>query len=338
MIFPTSYKAIKKQIFSHQEYNIVPIRYEDRMLIKNWRNEQLFHLRQQNLLSDDDQNNYFKSVVFKLFDEKNPDQILFSYLHNKTCIGYGGLVHINWIDKHAEISFLMDTSLEEVHFEFHWKIFLCLIEKVAFSECKLHKIFTYAFDLRPRLYPVILSSGFYKEATLKHHCFIDNKWKDVVIHAKLNFDIKIRNAVIQDVHDIYEWVNDPDTRKYSFNTNLIVYSDHIRWFEERLSNNKAWSYIGEVNGSKAAFIRIDKHQNGFVIGINLNPEFRGLRLSKSLLNAAISYFEEPGDILAFIKPENKVSIASFEGIGFTFSGKTKVGDSEALEYKLIKNE
>ena len=44
--------------------------------------------------------------------------VLFNYLHNGKCIGYGGLVHINWIDKNAEVSFIMDTELEENYFEF----------------------------------------------------------------------------------------------------------------------------------------------------------------------------------------------------------------------------
>jgi len=63
---------------------------------------------------------------------------------------------------------------------------LGLIEQVAFNELKLHKIFTYAFDLRPYLYKAIEEAGFVKEATLKSHCFFDDKFKDVIIHAKFN--------------------------------------------------------------------------------------------------------------------------------------------------------
>ena len=49
------------------------------------------------------------------------------------CIGYGGLVHINWIDKNAEISFVLNTNLESNEFSFHWSNYLGLIEKVAFK-------------------------------------------------------------------------------------------------------------------------------------------------------------------------------------------------------------
>lgn len=181
-----SYKALNEQKFSNGNFSIVPIRYQDRMAILKWRNEQLYHLRQDKPLSEEDQEIYFNTVVKKLFDLKHPDQLLFSYLDNDQCIGYGGLVHINWIDKNAEISFVMNTELEKNNFSKHWGIFLDLIEKIAFEELHLYKIFTYAFDLRPHLYEAVENSGFTKEATLKDHCFFDEEFKDVIIHAKFN--------------------------------------------------------------------------------------------------------------------------------------------------------
>ena len=147
-----SYKILQNQIFSKEEFSLVPIRFEDRFDIMKWRNEQVYHLRQNKPLTEQDQENYFENVVAKLFDQDQPQQILFSFLENGKCIGYGGLVHINWIDKNAEISFIMETSLEKESFEKYWTIYLSLIEKVAFDDLGLHKIYTYAFDLRPKLY------------------------------------------------------------------------------------------------------------------------------------------------------------------------------------------
>lgn len=181
-----AYKALDVQAVSHNELSIVPIRYEDRMDILQWRNEQIYHLRQNKPLTAEDQDNYFRNVVRKLFDEEQPSQILFSYLQGETCIGYGGLVHINWVDKNAEISFIMNTALEREHFATHWTAFLGLIEQVGFKSLNLHKIFTYAFDLRPHLYEVLENAGFAHEATLKEHCYFDGEYRDVVIHGKFN--------------------------------------------------------------------------------------------------------------------------------------------------------
>ena len=180
------YKALKRQFFSEGKYSIVPIRYEDRFSILKWRNEQLYHLRQNKPLTKSDQKNYFNTVINKLFEKEQPSQLLFSYLQDEECIGYGVLVHINWIDKNAEISFIMDTKLEKEHFSIHWKTFLKLIEQVAFNELKLYKIFTFAFDIRPHVFTPIEDSGFVKEATLKSHIFFSGAYKDVIIHSKFN--------------------------------------------------------------------------------------------------------------------------------------------------------
>ncbi len=159
---------------------------QDRFDILRWRNEQIYHLRQSKVLTLEDQDLYFNNVVAKLFDQEQPSQILFSFLENGEFIGYGGLVHINWIDKNAEISFIMATFLEELRFEEIWASYLYLLEKVAFQDLKLHKIFTFAFDIRPHLYENFTKAGFVEEARLKEHCFYGDEFKDVVIHSKIS--------------------------------------------------------------------------------------------------------------------------------------------------------
>jgi RimJ/RimL family protein N-acetyltransferase len=181
----SEYKALKKQNFLSHIYSLVPIRYEDRYLIMQWRNDQMYHLRQNEPLTKEQQDLYFNTVVAELFEQERPGQVLFSYLENDNCIGYGGLVHIDWANQHAEISFIMDTRLETKTFEWHWKNYLPLIEELAFSELNLHKLFTYAFNLRPLLYTALEGSGYVKEAVLKEHCKFDGRFEDVVIHSKI---------------------------------------------------------------------------------------------------------------------------------------------------------
>ena len=182
----SAYKVLNNQKFSNHEFSIIPIRYEDRRAILKWRNEQAYHLRQNRLLTEKDQEHYFNNVVIKLYDQEQPNQILFSYMENDICIGYGGLVHINWVNKNAEISFIMNTELEKDYFSKHWTIFLQLIEQVAFIELNFHKIFTFAFDLRPHLFLAIESAGFKYEATLKEHYYFNKKYYEAIIHSKFN--------------------------------------------------------------------------------------------------------------------------------------------------------
>jgi len=178
-----TYRTLEQQVFTLNQYSIVPIRWEDRYAIMKWRNEQMYHLRQNEPLTKEQQDDYFENIVSKLFNQEKPNQILFSFLEEGVCIGYGGLVYINWIDKNAEISFIMDTSLEADYFQKNWSAYLLLIEKVA-AQLKLHKIFVYAFDVRPHLYTTLEASSYTLDAQLSEHCFFQGEYKDVVIYSK----------------------------------------------------------------------------------------------------------------------------------------------------------
>lgn len=182
------YKSIdnKNQVFESGDFKLIPIRDDDKYAIMKMRNEQIYHLRQSKPLTRQDQESYFINVVSNLFEEKTPSQLLFSFLYNNEFIGYGGLVHMNWIDKNAEISFIMKTELEKDNFELYWSNYLFLLEELTFKELCFHKIYTYAFDLRPHLYTFLEKLDYKKEAILVEHCFFENKFIDVVIHSKIN--------------------------------------------------------------------------------------------------------------------------------------------------------
>jgi RimJ/RimL family protein N-acetyltransferase len=180
------YKNLNNNIFTYNDYTLCPLRDEDKYDILKIRNEQIYHLRQTEPLTATKQEEYFKTVVNGLFEQEQPGQLLFSYLKGNEFIGYGGLVHINWKDKNAEISFVIKTELEQGYFAHHWSNFLTLLEKIAFGELQLHKIFTYAFDLRPHLYDVLLKNSYTEESRLKEHCLFGEKYIDVVIHSKWN--------------------------------------------------------------------------------------------------------------------------------------------------------
>lgn len=180
------YKALNKQVYKSGDYIITPLRFKDRLDIMKWRNEQIYHLRQNKPLTEADQNTYFKNTVEIQFSQSSPKNILFSFLKNDICIGYGGLVHINWNDNNAEISFIMKTELEKNHFYNLWSSYLEMIEEVAFQQLQLHKIYIYAFDLRPNLYKVLERCEYFRDANLKEHCFFNNNYIDVVIYSKTN--------------------------------------------------------------------------------------------------------------------------------------------------------
>ncbi len=320
---------------------IVPIRYEDRFLIMKWRNEQIYHLRQEKFLTEEDQNHYFNHVVLALFDQLRPGQILFSYLENDKCIGYGGLVHINWSDRRAEVSFIIDTELEKEFFKRHWTIFLRLIEQVAFRELNFHKIYTYAFDLRPYLYEAIEAVGFRKEATLREHCFFNGEYIDVILHSKLNNYISLRRADKNDKKLIFEWANDMSARANSFSTDKINFDMHSLWFDNKMKDENAVYFICQRHDLSIGLIRFDKDGNGLmVISIYLEAQYRGRGLAAELIRVACREFllERSADIYAYIKVENIASVQSFTKAGFVFERNLRINDVDAVVYKLSRND
>ncbi len=340
MVFKKAYRALRLNTFYDGDFSLVPIRYEDRLLIMKWRNEQVYHLRQQGQLTESDQENYFQGIIAKLFDQEKPQQILFSFLHKDQCIGYGGLVHINWIDRNAEISFLMDTELQKNKFGDYWGVFLKMIGGIAFLNLNapLHKIYTYAFDVRPHLYPVLEANGFRKEATLKEHCFFEGKFIDVILHSRINEVISYRKLTESDTELIFNWACDPLTRKNSFNSDDIQFDQHVKWLKEKLGNPQTYYVVMIRNGVDAGLVRFDirRAEQTATIGILIDKGFRGLGLASRFLVKAIEGFRNTGHyekIEAFIKPENVASVAAFEKAGFMKVEELLINDIPALKYE-----
>src|SRR5436189_68606 len=103
------YHCLSAQRFATQDgFTVVPLRKQDIQKIREWRNAQLDILRQQTLLTSEHQETYYQSFIAPSFTKENPSIVLFSFLHEGECIGYGGLVHIDWIARRGEVSFLLD--------------------------------------------------------------------------------------------------------------------------------------------------------------------------------------------------------------------------------------
>ena len=336
MAFSDNYISLKKNYFRNGDFELIPIRYEDRELIRQWRNEQIYHLRQNKELSPADQEHYFQDIVRHLFTEVRPAQLLFSFLHHGQLVGYGGLVHINWIDRNAEISFIMNTSLEHAHFEFYWRNYLALVENVAYGELDLHKIYTYAFDIRPRLYAAIESAGFKQEAVLKEHCYFQGKYLNVIIHSKFNLShyLQVRKANAADLMLYFGWANDPVVRENSINKNNISLEDHTTWFNNKVNNPSSLMYVFTINNDAVGHVRLDNDMESWVISYVIDKNFRGLKLGTPMIRM-IRDLNNEKKLIAFVKENNIASIKVFENCGF-ISSDNKIIDQQVYRSFISK--
>ena len=328
------YAVLKVNSYSQGAFELVPLRHEDRYAIMQWRNEQIHHLRQSEPLTKEKQDGYFENVVARLFDQEQPGQVLFSFLSNGECIGYGGLVHINWIDQTAEISFVMNTALQEAHFEAYWTQFLQLLKKPAFVGLNLHKIYTYAFDIRPRLYVALAEAGFIEEARLTEHCCIDGAYKDVLIHSMLNprHGLSLTLATSEDVRFIFELANDPSVRAQAINTGAIAWDDHVNWFSQKLRSSETKIYIARAWKKLLGQVRLDRQADGWLISYSIVANQRGLGLGTQLIAEAMKLHR--GDLLkAQVRNDNVASMKVFEKLGFE-KRPVKVDTLDMFEYTL----
>lgn len=132
--------------------------------------------------------------------------------------------------------------------------------------------------------------------------------------------IKIRSANSLDSLDLYNWRNDPTTRKMFFSSDLISIQNHQKWFKKALASKNFLLLIGEINKSKLGVCRFEFSiiKNTAEVSINLNPNFRGLGLGGQLLERCISHFIEryPIKLIAKIKKNNLVSQRIFKKSNF----------------------
>jgi RimJ/RimL family protein N-acetyltransferase len=206
-----------------------------------------------------------------------------------------------------------------------------LIEQVAFEELQLHKIFTYAFDLRPHLYEVLKACNFTEEARLKEHCFFNGSYIDVLIHTKIKINAVLRKADEGDLDITFEWANNPIVRRYSVQKSPILFEDHKLWFLDKIHSVTCCYLIFEINTETVGSIRFDVDENRVAtISYLLDPKFHGKGLGRFLLfeGAKILLREKPiSKIKGLVYKENIASSRAFTHLGYT-----KIDNSDETVY------
>ena len=170
--------------------NLTKLRKNDIFAIMKWRNEQIKILRQKKKLSKKDQLKYF-NVIDKDSKRKKPKNILYSIIDSKEkkCIGYGGFVYVNWVDKKAEMSFLIDTNITKnvKKYNLYFDNFIASIKKEFFNKHKLNKLFTETFSFRKNHIKILERNNFKKVEYLKQN-FYKKKNSESLIHSLLRRD------------------------------------------------------------------------------------------------------------------------------------------------------
>ena len=181
------YSLLGPRPFQKDEYSIASVRFLDSEPIRIWRNEQISALRQAKLLSKTEQIEYFTRVIEHDFNQMKPSQILVRFCLNENLIGYGGIVHLDWINLRGEISFLLDTARtkDSASYQRELNVFFNLIKELGFRKLGLHKLTTEAYAHRTNHVDAIKNAGFKCDGILRDHIKVNGRWVDAVVGSCL---------------------------------------------------------------------------------------------------------------------------------------------------------
>jgi len=158
--------------------------------IRRWRNEQIDVLRQSHPISPEEQVAYYAARIWPLLESPEPSDVLVAFLESDRLVGYGGLVHISWPNRRAEVSFLMDPDVvtdRDEAYPRYFAAYLGLIEELAFRDLGLHRLYAETWDVRPLHIATLESCRFVLEGRLIDHVFINGRPTDAVIHGLIDF-------------------------------------------------------------------------------------------------------------------------------------------------------
>ena len=148
-----------------------------------------------------------------------------------------------------------------------------------------------------------------------------------------------RKAKISDVNIYYKWINDELVRENSFNSNIIKWEDHFKWFEEKINNPNYYFYLfQDANNNLIGQVRIEKiNEIESLVGISISFEHRGFGYGPIILTEACNEFFKSNSnfiINAYIKNENISSKNIFEKAGFHWLNKVLYNNFNTDHYIL----
>lgn len=160
------------------------------------------------------------------------------------------------------------------------------------------------------------------------------------IHLLNTLYIDFRKVTENDVMLVYDWSNDPVVRQNSYDSEPIVLEHHKAWFSRKIKDENTLFLIALFDNQPAGIVRYEIGNEHAVVGVLIAENFRGRKLSASLLSeSAKRYFKQNNlPIFAYIKEENKASIKAFESAGYSFHKKEIVKDAPSFVYKLELND
>lgn len=166
----------------------------------------------------------------------------------------------------------------------------------------------------------------------------DERLRHLFQNLSLSAGLILRKVEEKDKLLLFDWANDPEVRKNSFNPNLISLPSHSRWFDAKINDKQTLLYIAEAEEKAVAHIRFSIMDETATISYLIGADFRGKGLGFSLLQKGIQQLiaQRPGikQVEGLVQSQNIASIRIFEKAGFSY-GKPDTEHPEAHRFILL---
>lgn len=149
---------------------------------------------------------------------------------------------------------------------------------------------------------------------------VDGKGVLRVATAMACSSIVLKEATPDDSRKIFEWRNNPKIRRVSKTSDLILWSDHKKWFEKVLTDSNRHLLIGSIGNAQIGVVRFDIEENVAEVSLYLVPGDKFVGQGKNLLRAAENWLKlnnpEISRIDATVLDENEASKKLFDGSNY----------------------
>ena len=142
--------------------------------------------------------------------------------------------------------------------------------------------------------------------------------------------ITFEKATSKDVKRLFDWRNEKETRANSFDSSLITWESHKKWFEQKIQSKDVEIFIlFNVLKEPVGQIRldIDREKNEAVISISIDSYHRQRGYASKGLKKVSEHVlqqEKLSKVVAYIKKDNMSSYKSFKKSGFSEVGETEI--------------
>jgi RimJ/RimL family protein N-acetyltransferase len=149
---------------------------------------------------------------------------------------------------------------------------------------------------------------------------VDGCGLERVINVLLPGQIFLRPATYEDCENIFSWRQHNQTRRFSFNKELISFQEHQNWFLKAIENPDKMIFIGEIRGEPIGVLRYDVEGEGAAVSIYLVPGKYGSGYGPLMLKEGNKWLKRQRPELKFVYahiiPDNIASIKAFAKAGF----------------------